>query len=682
LNGIAAGVLALVALAAIYGAFAPTQLVSTEPNVELSQFSIFQKRADALGAVSDPIQRDSMCIPLSAFGRSIDAQLPTNARVFLLNMVGPENGGKLGYYYFLTYYLFPREVAISIGETPHYTMTGMMGRAPASVDELVQAGYDLALQEGTDGRWQTQALRPMQQRSPESLPKPFPASDRAIAFILPLAVALAGSRLIRLLFPELQGVLSVGEFLSCGLALCAFLSTQSILGLRLAGVKLEQPLAFAIILWGAVELVLLVLRLRKQPPLIGPAHFWWLLLLPALVMLWPLFRRAGIEGLLEFDAIAFWSFKAKLFHACAGHELWTWLKNPALGYAHLDYPLTASLLHSFTYGAIGHVNEFVTKFWNQWMLALLAWAILGATRFPGKSPWMAASAVTALFLVPVTLDFTLKEGGTIPMAFFAVTSSLQLALGMADKQPARLLLGLLLLMATAMVKFEGMILLALWGALILLDKDSRSAIWPPKRAIWIGLLGFAGWLPYIIFRLQGPILHPESAWMKSMMKNMSDVFHMAPMTVLGFISRRFLNNDFANWTATDNHAVWEGKWTGFTSLVDQSTLGIAWACIAVLIAAWFCGGKLRWTTLRLTLVFFAFGTAIGIVWSSTHTEPLNYAGALSGSAGLNGGRYLYPALMAWFVTSVVLLVRAIPERLTKQVQEKPQNKSAVRKRNK
>jgi hypothetical protein len=81
-------------------------------------------------------------------------------------------------------------------------------------------------------------------------------------------------------------------------------------------------------------------------------------------------------------------------------------------------------------------------------------------------------------------------------------------------------------------------------------------------------------------------------------------------------------------------------------------------------------------------VFFAFGTAIGIVWSSTHTEPLNYAGALSGSAGLNGGRYLYPALMAWFVTSVVLLVRAIPERLTKQVQEKPQNKSAVRKRNK
>ena len=24
----------------------------------------------------------------------------------------------------------------------------------------------------------------------------------------------------------------------------------------------------------------------------------------------------------------------------------------------------------------GHVNEFVTKYWNQWMLLLLAWAVL------------------------------------------------------------------------------------------------------------------------------------------------------------------------------------------------------------------------------------------------------------------------------------------------------------------
>jgi len=34
----------------------------------------------------------------------------------------------------------------------------------------------------------------------------------------------------------------------------------------------------------------------------------------------------------------------------------------------MDYPLLATLLHTFTYGVLGHVDEFVTKFWNQWML--------------------------------------------------------------------------------------------------------------------------------------------------------------------------------------------------------------------------------------------------------------------------------------------------------------------------
>ena len=57
-----------------------------------------------------------------------------------------------------------------------------------------------------------------------------------------------------------------------------------------------------------------------------------------------------------------------------------------LAYAHLDYPLLVPLLHALTYGALGHVNEFVTKFWNQWMLLLLAWAVLGAGRFPKQAP--------------------------------------------------------------------------------------------------------------------------------------------------------------------------------------------------------------------------------------------------------------------------------------------------------
>ena len=117
---------------------------------------------------------------------------------------------------------------------------------------------------------------------------------------------------------------------------------------------------------------------------------WWLLLVPAGLILWCQFRLAGLLGLQEFDAVAIWAFKAKILHCCAGKEIWTWFKNPGLAYAHLDYPLLVPLLHALTYGALGHVNEFVTKFWNQWMLLLLAWAVLGAGRFPEKRPWLAA----------------------------------------------------------------------------------------------------------------------------------------------------------------------------------------------------------------------------------------------------------------------------------------------------
>ncbi len=74
---------------------------------------------------------------------------------FWQEMLGPENGGKMGYYYFLNNYLFPRHVDISLGQPPTYDATGSaQGRNPASLDELAQAGYTLVLQEAPDGRWE------------------------------------------------------------------------------------------------------------------------------------------------------------------------------------------------------------------------------------------------------------------------------------------------------------------------------------------------------------------------------------------------------------------------------------------------------------------------------------------------------------------------------------------------
>jgi hypothetical protein len=624
-------------------------------------FSQFQQRATMLGNETDPIKRDSMCIPLSAFSRSVDAQIPTNARVFMAGMLGPENAGGLGYYYFLTDYLFPREVAISLGQPPVYNLAGVaQGRNPVSLDELSKAGYDLVLQLTSDGHIESKVLKPLGQ--PPGPPPPIPGCDEVIAFFLPLAVALAGTRLVRLLFPELETVLSLGELLACGLALGAFFITQSILALRMAGLRLEQILGVAVMIWAAVEIVLLFRRRRGQRPQFHVRQLWWLLLVPAGLMLWALFRLAGKEGLLEFDAVAFWAFKAKILYLCAGPELLAWFKNPTLAYAHMDYPLLATLLHTFTYGVLGHVDEFVTKFWNQWMLLFLGWSILGAGKFPNQKPWLAAAVVTVVILLPMTLDFTRKEGGTIPMVFFLVSSSLQLAIGMVDKQPGRIRFGLLLLMATAMVKFEGVILFGFWCLLLFLDKDSRAVFWPLRRIGLAGLLGLAGWLPYFVLRLLGTAPNTESAWPGQLIHNPGTVLGILPMHLLAFLSRRFFNGDFAAWGAPDNqHAVWQGKWVGAESFVDQATLGMGWACLLLLAIAWLRGGKLRWTELRLFLVFVGFTTFICIVWSSARSNPLDYTTSLAGSETITGGRYLFPVFMAWFVAGFVLLIRAKPD---------------------
>ncbi len=446
---------------------------------------------------------------------------------------------------------------------------------------------------------------------PQSGPPPIPAGDEVIAFLLPLAVALAGTRVVRLLFKELENVLSLGELLAGGLALGAFFLTQGFLALRMAGVRLEHLFGVVIMLWAAVEIILLFRERRAQFQQIHVRQLWWLLLIPAGLMSWCLFRLAGTEGLLEFDAVSFWAFKSKIFYLCSGSDLWTWFQNPAFAYMNMEYPLLPSLLHTFTYGVIGHVDEFVTKFWNQWMLVLLGWAVLGAGKFPRKKPWLVASIVTAIILLPLTVEYTRGEGGTIPLLFFTVSGSLQLALGMADKQSGRIRLGLLLLMAAAMVKLEGMVLLGFWGILLLLDKDSRAAFWPLHRIGLVILLGVAGWIPFVIFQMHHPVQNASSGWLGDLIKNFGTVIGMLPMVSLAFVSRRFLNNDFASWSAPDNqHAVWQGKWTGFESLFDQATLGVGWACLLLLVLAWLHGGKLRWAVLQLSLIFFVFAIFI------------------------------------------------------------------------
>jgi len=127
------------------------------------------------------------------------------------------------------------------------------------------------------------------------------------------------------------------------------------------------------------------------------------------------------------------------------------------------------------------------------------------------------------------------------------------------------------------------------------------------------------------------------------------------------LSRRFLNSEFDAWGSLDNqHAVWQGHWTGWVSLVDQATQGLGWVCLLLLVVAWYRGERLRWMMVRLCLIFLTFATMVSLVWSTVHSSPLDYTLALSGRMDKLGGRYLYPVLIAWFVAGVVLLLRTWP----------------------
>jgi hypothetical protein len=147
---------ALIGTLAIYLAW-PQIFPGSEQSNEANLANL-QKRATILSQISDPIQRDSMCIGLSAYGRQLDLHISKDARIFISGMVGQENGGHLGIYYFLRNYLFPRELDVSIDRKAIFTEHGFDGVLPNSIDELRTNNFDLLLNLETNGNISLQPL--------------------------------------------------------------------------------------------------------------------------------------------------------------------------------------------------------------------------------------------------------------------------------------------------------------------------------------------------------------------------------------------------------------------------------------------------------------------------------------------------------------------------------------------
>jgi hypothetical protein len=137
--------LLVVAVAAgfVIAQFYFAELPPQNPGSQLALANM-DKRIGMLRQTDDPVQRDSLCIPLAASARRLDTLLPKDARIFMTGMVGHTNQGSLGYYYFFRNYLFPRDVEISL-DKGHFGKGGFYGITTDSPDVLRTNGFDLMI---------------------------------------------------------------------------------------------------------------------------------------------------------------------------------------------------------------------------------------------------------------------------------------------------------------------------------------------------------------------------------------------------------------------------------------------------------------------------------------------------------------------------------------------------------
>jgi hypothetical protein len=116
------------------------------PSVSLSLL-----RGQQLAAISDISQRDSQSTTASGHDRNLDLVLPKDARVFMTDMTGPNKFAMHGQYFWMTYYLFPREVGTSLDHITHYTKDGFLGKTSESDQEILAHGFDVRMDITSDG---------------------------------------------------------------------------------------------------------------------------------------------------------------------------------------------------------------------------------------------------------------------------------------------------------------------------------------------------------------------------------------------------------------------------------------------------------------------------------------------------------------------------------------------------
>ena len=619
------------------------------------------RRAQKLAGMSNIVDRSSELVPAAGSFRKLDLLLPENVRIFVTDMTGPTNYDKIGYYFHLTYYLFPREIGVSMDQPTRIAANGFLGRTSESDEEIRTNGFDVRLDSFAGHTMKMSVLRDFPPR-PLVNPPWFDAwFDTVVAFLLPLLTALSGIWLLRLFFPALSDRVRLPERLACGLGLGMMAVAAITLGIRLCGFRGQGVVLFATgagataamwhyrrILWSKTADSFA--KRVPQPIAAIPVILGFLVFLV-------LFRIAGLEGLVDPDAAMAWLLKAKIIHLSSGSELVQWFSAPRLARAHLDYPTLVPALHAATYDSLGHVNDFVTKFWSVWMLFLLL-AALASLNLTAKSHRQSILLFSLLgvLLLPATLSYAQMEGSTMPMIFFTVLGCGQCVVGLADQDRTRFGPGLTLLFGGAMTHFEGFIFLALAGGWLLLLPSARATLKPSAAlgrllAFWI-----LAALPFICLRLQIPSLNYQSDWAGYALQHPGNMLLNWPAIFTIFVARMFVNPNFACWRGDAEGFHWAGKWNGWNSFYNQTTLGLAWFCLFITIVFWRVLPARRAVIVWILAMFISAAAFLsGVFTSFIPVDGLDAIINLTNDS--TGGRYILPVLLAWFTALLILFFR-------------------------
>jgi hypothetical protein len=473
------------------------------------------------------------------------------------------------------------------------------------------------------------------------------------AFILPPATAFAGMRVATLVLgKKFQEQMGFGLRFALGMALGMVFFSQAELLLALAGINAAPILAWIGLIWGMVELGLIVAKLPAATMSVRfePAHLWLLLLLPLAYSWWVFARLSTLEGTLEYDANAFWVFKAKILYLEQGQNLLHVLRDVNLGYAHMDYPMLVPCLYTLNYGIMGQVDEFVNKVWPFWMMVALCAGIVSAARLWKYPRPLPVAVVTLIAFLPASLEFIRNEGGTIPMVFYTSMAALFIVSAVYARNelaPAALIL---VLTGGFSTKFEG-VLFAAFTSCALLPVALRRG-WLKNITLWKSAATAAICVvPYLIYRLSKPVPNSESAWFHTGMATPGAVFHRFPQIWFMDVFARFFNPAFFQWQADNNHMQWIGHWTGPGSLVNDQLAVLPWLLVALLILTFIYKSRGRLVIVLLSTIVLVTFTFLSFVVSCLKKDDLQ--SGIDFACGIVG-RYYYPFFTAWFLGTIAI----------------------------